>query len=137
MEYFIESKSNSKSKRYVESLLPTLLEQLRLTKSRKMLHIMLDKDCANHGVTMDLTEMTGCYLVVLRPSGNFTELGMTLAHELVHVKQMASGLLKYGSHGAVYWRGKKYGKKIKYLDSPWEIQAFSRQELLFRRAIES
>jgi hypothetical protein len=34
------------------------------------------------------------------------------------------------------WKGKRYSKKTKYLDMPWEIDAFSKQELLLRRALE-
>ena len=30
----------------------------------------------------------------------------------------------------------KYGKKTKYLDMPWELDAFARQEIILRRAIE-
>jgi hypothetical protein len=62
-------------------------------------------------------------------------MGVTLAHEMVHVRQMAKGILKV-ENGVNYWRGKKYGKKTKYLDMPWEQDAFSKQELIFRRAVE-
>jgi hypothetical protein len=135
MEYRIDC-SNAATKRFIEMLLPNLLTQLRLNSSRKLLHIIVDKDIQEHGVTLDLTPANGTLLVVLKPSKNMTEIGMTLAHELVHVKQMARGLLKYGSRGSVFWCGKRYGKNTKYTDCPWEIQAFSKQELLFRRAME-
>jgi hypothetical protein len=61
---------------------------------------------------------------------------MTLAHELVHVKQMAKGILKSTKNGSQIWAGKKYSKRTKYLDRPWEIEAFSKQELILRRAFE-
>jgi hypothetical protein len=48
---------------------------------------------------------------------------------------MAKGILKV-ENGVSYWRGKKYSKKTKYLDMPWEQDAFSKQELIFRRAVE-
>jgi hypothetical protein len=51
------------------------------------------------------------------------------------VRQMALGLLKT-ENGANYWRGKRYTPRTKYLDMPWEVDAFSKQELIFRRAIE-
>ena len=61
---------------------------------------------------------------------------MTLAHELVHVKQLAKGVLKQGARYTT-WAGKKYSNKTTpYLDMPWEIQAFSQQELILRRAFE-
>jgi hypothetical protein len=136
MEFIVESKTNSKTKKYLESLIPSLLTQLNLGRSRRLLHVILDKDLEEHGLTMDMTEVSGSYLVILRPDRNLTTVGMTLAHEMVHVKQMAHGTLKYGSRGSVFWRGKKFTKKVKYLDCPWELQAFSRQEILFRRALE-
>lgn len=136
MEFIVESKTNSKTKKYLESLIPSLLTQLNLGRSRRLLHVILDKDLEEHGLTMDMTEVSGSYLVILRPDRNLTTVGMTLAHEMVHVKQMAYGTLKYGNRGNVFWRGKKFTKKVKYLDCPWELQAFSRQEILFRRALE-
>jgi len=54
---------------------------------------------------------------------------------MVHVKQFAKGQLR--TEGQVrYWNGKRYRKNTKYLDQPWEQEAFARQEILFRRAIE-
>jgi hypothetical protein len=32
--------------------------------------------------------------------------------------------------------GRRYTKKTSYLDQPWEQDAFARQEMLMRRAIE-
>ena len=59
----------------------------------------------------------------------------TLAHEMIHVKQLAKGTLKQVD-GVNYWKGKRYRKNHKYLNLPWEIEAFSKQELLFRKVIE-
>ena len=63
-------------------------------------------------------------------------MGITLAHEMVHVRQMAKGTLKSVAKGYSTWNGKLYNsKKTKYLDQPWEQDAFAKQELIFRRAI--
>jgi hypothetical protein len=48
---------------------------------------------------------------------------------------MAKGFLK-SKNGYNYWCGKKYSKRTKYLDMPWEQDAFGRQEIIFRKAIE-
>ena len=61
-------------------------------------------------------------------------IGITLAHEMVHVRQMAKGILKI-KNGVNYWCGKRYTKRTKYLDQPWEQDAFARQEIVFRKAI--
>jgi hypothetical protein len=63
------------------------------------------------------------------------DLGVTLAHELTHVAQFAKGQLKPTAKGRL-WKGKFYKANHPYLDQPWEIQAFSKQEIVFRRAIE-
>jgi hypothetical protein len=47
---------------------------------------------------------------------------------------MAKGILKI-KNGVNYWCGKRYTKRTKYLDQPWEQDAFARQELVFRKAI--
>jgi hypothetical protein len=64
------------------------------------------------------------------------EIGLTLAHEMVHVAQMAKGKLKTAKNGSAVWCGKQYSKRTKYLNMPWEVDAFSKQEIIFRRAIE-
>ena len=51
----------------------------------------------------------------------------TLAHEMVHAKQYALGQLKVAGD-KFKWLGKKY--RAGYYDSPWEIEAFSRERLL-------
>jgi len=58
---------------------------------------------------------------------------ITLAHEMVHVKQMVRGQyqLRKARNGRIMqgWCGKRV--KADYLDRPWEIEAFKREEILF------
>jgi hypothetical protein len=75
------------------------------------------------------------FLVVLKPNRNWVTLGVTLAHELTHVAQFAKGHLKPTAKGTM-WKGRLYKRNHPYLDQPWEIQAFAKQEIVFRRAIE-
>jgi len=132
MEFHVDG--SAKSKRFVESLLPSMLEQLKLTKSKKFLHIVIDKDLEEMGTTVPLKGID-TYLVVLRPVKDMAVLGATLAHELTHVAQFAKGTLQLTPKGK-RWKGKYYGRKVPYLDQPWEIQAFAKQEIIMRRAIE-
>jgi hypothetical protein len=133
----IKVEGSRRNKKFVEALLPSMLKQLKLENSTKALLIRIYDECEdNQGVTLDLTAATGAYLVVIKPHRKLKEIGMTLAHELVHVKQLAKGQLKYGPRGTNIWAGKQYKKSTNYLDRPWEIEAFSRQELILRRAIE-
>ena len=132
MEFYVEGRP--KPKAFVESLLPSMLEQLKLTKNKKLLHIILDPDLDELGTTIPLNGLD-TYLVALKPTRDMLALGATLAHELTHVAQFAKGTLQVVPRGKL-WKGKYYGRRTPYLDQPWEIQAFSKQEIIMRRAIE-
>jgi hypothetical protein len=132
MEFHVEG--SAKNKKFVESLLPSMLEQLKLTKSKKLLHIIIDPTLEDLGTTVPLKGLD-TYLVVIKPVKDLAVLGATLAHELTHVSQFAKGTLQMTPQGK-RWKGKYYGRKVPYLDQPWEIQAFAKQEIIMRRAIE-
>ncbi len=133
----IEVEGSARSKKFVEAMLPSMVRQLGLEKSRKALLIRVKNECEGEteGMTIDLSKWTGAYLVIIKPNRNLVQLGLTLAHEMVHVKQLAKGLLKQKRSGHT-WMGKMYGKKTPYLQMPWEIEAYSKQELILRRAFE-
>jgi hypothetical protein len=134
MEYLIHARSSLK-KKYLEHILPKMLKDLKLEKSRKCLVVTLEKDCEDLGCTVNFDAIHG-YIVVLRSTQSIASLGVTLAHELVHVKQMAIGKLKTTTQGAHFWAGVRYKKSTPYYSRPWELDAFSKQEMVFRRAIE-
>lgn len=114
--------------------MPSLLRQLKLDTRRGSILVSLQADCADAGVTVPMPG-TGMYFVVLNPKPAIEALGVTLAHELVHVAQMSRGTLRGAARGATIWAGVRYPSSVPYLDRPWEIQAFAQQELLLRRAI--
>ena len=132
MEFYVEG--GPKTRRFIEAVLPSMLTQLGLDRSRKLLMVKMDRELEDHGTTVPMTGID-TVLVVLKPNRNLLELGVTLAHELVHVRQMAKGILKVTPRGKK-WRGKFYSKSTPYLDQPWEQEAFARQEIVFRRAID-
>jgi len=132
MECHVEA--GPKTKRYIEAMLPSMMKQLGLTRSRKLLMIKVDRDLEEQGTTIPLTGID-TFLVVLRPTRDLLNLGITLAHELTHVAQFANGTLQLTPKGKK-WKGKFYPIDYPYLDQPWEVQAFARQELVFRRAID-
>ena len=132
MQYHIDA--GARTKQYIAALLPSMLAQLKLTQSRTHLQIIVDKDIEHTGQTIPLTGIN-TILVVIKPTRDRVQLGITLAHELAHVAQFAKGLLKCTPKGK-RWRGRYYGRSVAYLDQPWEQAAFARQELIFRRAIE-
>lgn len=57
----------------------------------------------------------------------------TIAHEIVHIKQWASGEMKETelSHITKFKKHKVNSQKVSYWDQPWEIEALGREEGLF------
>jgi hypothetical protein len=133
MEYYIETRS-VKTRKFIEAILPSMLEQTKLTNNKRLLHIKFDRDFEDLGTMVPLLGID-TFLIVIKPTRNMHELGVTLAHELIHVAQVAKGKLRFVPRGCI-WQGKFYNRKVSYLSKPWEVQAFREQELLFRRAVE-
>jgi hypothetical protein len=135
MEFKVEA--SRRNKKFIEALLPSMISQLKLESSKRVLLIRVADECGeNQGITIDLGQNIGI-VVVVKPRKNLKEVGLTLAHEMVHVKQLAKGVLKTRKTGSYIWAGKRYSKKTEYLSMPWEIEAFSKQELILRRAFEA
>lgn len=135
MEYVIEG--SSRSRKFISLIVPSMLVQLGLNKSKKTLLIRVANECdGNAGATYNFDAIDS-YVVIIKPNRNLNEIGLTLAHELVHVRQLAKGILKPIRGGRHVWAGKTFGKKTKYLDQPWEIDAFARQEIVFRKSLEN
>jgi len=132
MQFHVEA--GPKTRRFIEAVLPSMLTQLGLNSSRRLLMIKTDRELTDHGTTIPMAGID-TILVVLKPRRNLIELGVTLAHELVHVRQLARGILRMTPQGKK-WRGKFYSRRTPYLDQPWEQEAFARQEIIFRRAID-
>jgi hypothetical protein len=143
MEYSVEG--SLKNRKFAASLMDSMIKQLKIEKSTKAVCVIIDDGFDSEGITVDMgIRGVDCMLVVLKPQNlrgkkfliGHKELALSLAHEMVHVKQMVKGQLKTGSDGSQTWLGKTYPADTPYLDRPWEVEAFSRQELIMRRAIE-
>jgi hypothetical protein len=140
MEYKVEA-SSSKTQQFLNVLMPSFIKQLGLENSKKAVLVKVTRDLEEdfQGATLNI-EIADCLMVLIKPPKRLTPLAMmdmatTLAHEMVHVRQLAKGIMRFAPNEVRYWKGKRYSKKTKYLDMPWEIDAFSKQELLLRRAI--
>ena len=134
MEFKVEgSRRNCK---FFNAILPSMIRHLGLEHSRKTVVVKIEHDEKTHlGYTVPIDSLDA-YIVVVKPTRKLKDMGLTLAHEMVHVRQMAKGILKPQANGVNIWAGKRYSRKTKYLDMPWEQDAFARTELLFRRAVE-
>ncbi len=63
---------------------------------------------------------------------------LSLAHESIHIKQYATGELRYLIRGcACKWKGAEYNDEgIPYPDLPWEVEAWDRERELFESFLE-
>jgi hypothetical protein len=70
------------------------------------------------------------FLTMIIDSGlEFERLIITLAHEMIHVKQYARGQIKSSrSCKTHYWMGRHIRKS--YYDQPWEIEAYTKERVL-------
>lgn len=141
MEYLVEA-TNPKVSQFLNSLMPSMVEQLGLTRSRRAVLIKVtdEIDEGMQGATLNI-DIADCYLVLIKKPKRLTkasllDMGTTLAHEMVHVRQLAKGQMKFLPNQNRIWMGKRYSNKTHYLDQPWELDAFARQEIVFRKAIE-
>jgi len=73
------------------------------------------------------------FQLTVRPSMSRKNQLMTIAHEMVHVKQFAKKELDPIVHGnAVKWKGKLYDDSWqRYWSQPWEIEAYGREQGLY------
>lgn len=68
------------------------------------------------------------------------DLFITLAHEMVHVKQFARGELRdvfYPAKRTMWFKESISREEINYWDLPWEIEAYGRERGLFVRFVEN
>ena len=81
--------------------------------------------------------MDGIVGVGIESKLQFDRTMSTLAHEMVHVKQLLKGVLKVervDGKDIFYWKGKEHPTEgLLYVDRPWELEAYSQQEVLVRR----
>jgi hypothetical protein len=70
-----------------------------------------------------------CLSMIIDSGLDIERLIITVAHEMVHVKQYARGQVKSSkSRKTHYWMGKNIRKS--YYEQPWEIEAFSKERIL-------
>lgn len=134
MEHIIVTRSE-RTKKFLDHLFKQMVKELKLQRSRKTVMVKVTREDLEGqvGGTVPLDPIDS-YVVLIKPD-SLKEMGLTLAHEMIHVKQLAKGHLKQ-VNGVNYWRGKRYRKNHNYLSMPWEVEAFSKQELLFRKALK-
>jgi hypothetical protein len=132
---------NGPRKNMIEALVRYYIRELKLGDSKFNLTVRFEKiEQENEAVELGAAAHFGKEIHVRLDSKlDRYALIKTLGHEMIHVKQIAKGqlklvprLLKSGITIDVFWLGKKMKKTIPYLQRPWEIEALSKEEILYR-----
>lgn len=92
-------------------------------------HDMADGHCA----TIEVARRPRIFEIGLNPNLQRYKMLQTIAHEMVHVKQYAKGELSNDLKTAKF-NGKTHSMPQtleEYLNSPWEIEAFGRDQGLY------
>lgn len=138
MDFVIESRSKQR-RQIIESFGREYAKFLNIDKKSATVYISLRKDVGSEYQSDGLTlGFDRDIFIFLQSTNDVCDLLRTLAHEMVHAKQLIRGQLKRECiRGKVntYWCGRKTNKN--YLEQPWEVEAFCKEVLLFRRAIDS
>lgn len=135
MEIEFLSRASSR-KEIIEATARFYAKKLNLLKSKYKIYIAMDPDLQTDADANGLCAKTGDREITIGLYSRLspTKLFQTLAHEMVHAKQMMRGQyrMEFGPRGRVthYWMGKPVKKE--YVDRPWEVEAFMREGLLVR-----
>jgi hypothetical protein len=75
------------------------------------------------------------FIVIISKTLKTKMMLVTLAHEMVHIKQYARKELQDNQHrDNVKWRGKAFClNKTKYHKRPWEIEAYAKDKPLYEK----
>jgi hypothetical protein len=89
-----------------------------------------------HGFAGQNKEKSNTYEVIIMMNHNKYSLLSTLAHEMIHVKQMANKELEIDQEKNVKkWKGVDH-TFTPYNKQPWEIEAFKNEEKLARKFVQ-
>lgn len=139
MKITAHSRSQFK-KELIQNATEYFARSLNLTKSKYTLYVCTMPDLRKSQNVNGLIVKTDDREITIGLDSRLplSTLLLTLAHEMVHAKQIAKGhyITKYAKNGKLveYWLGKKV--KAEYLNRPWEIEAFKRETLMVYNLID-
>lgn len=133
MEITITCRSRNRAN-LLNALAMIYCKELKLARSRATINITplagLRKSLGASGMCYRGDD--GTIEIVLDGRLDGIALCTTLAHEMVHAKQLAFGQMKVVD-GKYYWLGKKC--KADVYTSPWELEAFGKERILANKVV--
>ena len=128
--------SRSKVRKVTISLAAKFLrKELKLENSTYVLTIHTMSGLRKHEGYNGVVAQTGEREITMMVDSRLGEgdLIQCIAHEMVHVKQIAKGQLTIDKRNNQLWLGQRVNTV--YHERPWEQEAFSRERLLASRAL--
>lgn len=133
-------RKNSRRRLFIDSAVAFFIKELKLTNSSwKLLvsshHQMVSEQSWTGAVC---SPVPGLAVLLLDSKMPLDKLLLTIAHEMVHVKQYALGQLRYQEKKnriVPVWLG-RYVNESSYYDLPWEIMAFKNERLLANKFVQ-
>jgi len=122
----------SDRKDFIEGVVQLFIRELKLSTSKKELIIFTKKGFEKETGAAGMVYPYDENIITMDIDSQLTpeRLVDVLSHEMVHVKQLAKGQLKYKGK-KIYWKGNFVNhKKLSYYDHPWEHEAWKNQKLL-------
>ncbi len=131
MNYVVDMRKSDR-KDFIEGIVQLFIRELKLSTSKKELIIFTKKGFEKETGAAGMVYPYDENIITMDIDSQLTpeRLVDVLSHEMVHVKQLAKGQLKYKGK-KIYWKGNFVNhKKLSYYDHPWEHEAWKNQKLL-------
>ena len=125
------------TKTVIETCVALFKKELKLENSKYSLVILTDRGMSKRDGCRGTVFQVGpkALGMVIDTAMSIENLIITIAHEMVHVKQYARGQIKHGKNlKSKFWMGQK--NKSQYYDSPWEIEAYSKERVLANKVFK-
>jgi hypothetical protein len=125
------------TKTVIETCVELFKKELKLQNSKYSLVILTDRGMSKRDGCRGTVFQVGpkSLGMVIDTAMSIENLIITLAHEMVHVKQYARGQITHGKNlKSKFWMGQKI--KSQYYDSPWEVEAYSRERVLANKIFQ-
>lgn len=126
----------SDTKECIGMIIKYLEQELKLKNSSWTVDVRTKRGMRFEGTRGCVTYVAPKYLVMVLDSGlDYERLVLTIAHEMIHVKQYARGQIKHKlGRKTYYWMGKPIRKQ--YFEQPWELEAFSKERILANKIFQ-
>jgi len=113
----------------IESMMPHLAGKVELMLELNP-RLQQEEHLVGYCIAVDERRCTREVEIAIHSALGIKDMLTVVAHEMVHVKQLALGE-RHDKRGRIYWRGVDM-TEANYEDSPWEIDAYAREDLLFK-----